>query len=490
ILFLFILFCFFKTVIHAQYFHKITSSPLSSTAGDSRSVNWVDINNDNYIDCFISNGLRGGQNNMLYLNDRHGNFIRVTTDTITHDGKPSDGASFADVDNDGDLDVFIVNWYNQNNLFYFNDGHGNFKQVTDESFVNNKGYSETAAFGDYNKDGFVDLYVTNSEGYKYNFLYINDKKGSFTRIMEGDAVTDTCYSRCATWCDIDNDNDPDLFVTNENKQAENLYRNDGGNLVKITTGPLLNDGGNTTSASWSDMDNDGDMDVFLTNDGGFNSLFKNDGHFNFTKIVSDTVASTPAHSFSCAWSDVDNDGDEDLFVTNSFNGKKRMLNYFYLNNGDGTFIRNTSDIIATDTAWSYGCAFGDYDNDGFQDLVVATCRFDKTDDVDLLYHNNGNDNHWISLKLIGTKSNRAAIGARVYVKAKINGKDVEQMREISAQNGYCSQNDLRVHVGLNKAALIDEIKIIWPLGLTQTFKKIKTDQFLMITEGKDLVPNN
>lgn len=473
--------------LHAQYFTKKTSSPISSTPGDSRSVNWVDVNNDSYIDCFISNGPRGGQNNSLYLNDRKGNFTAVTTDSIVLDHKPSDGATFSDVDNDGDIDAFVVNWYNVNNLFYLNDGKGNFKRITEGALVNDKGYSETAAFGDYDKDGFVDLYVTNSEGYKYNFLYKNNKNATFIRIKEGSAATDTSYSRCANWVDMDNDGDLDLFVTNENKQAENLYRNDGkGKFTKLTDGPLLNDGGNTTSASWADMDNDGDLDVFLTNDGGFNSLFKNDGQFHFTKVTMDTIAQTPAHSFSSAWSDVDNDGDEDLFVTNSFSGKKRLVNYFYLNDGNGHFTRNSSDVIATDTAWSYGCAFGDYDNDGFQDLAVATCRFNKTDDADFLYHNNGNKNHWITIQLTGTKSNRSAIGAKIFIKATINGKVITQMREVSAQNGYCSQNDLRVHVGLNTTTLIDEIRIEWPLGLKQTFRNIKADQFLSVVEGKGL----
>lgn len=476
-----------SSAIEAQYFTKVKDSPLSSSPGDSRSVNWVDVNNDGFIDCFISNGPRGGQNNSLFLNTGKGNFTQVSNDSIVLDGKPSDGATFADIDNDGDLDAFIVNWYNVNNLLYRNDGKGNFKHITTGDVVNDRGYSETAAFGDYDKDGYVDLYVTNSEGRKNNFLYHNNKKASFTKIDHGAMVSDTNFSRSVNWVDIDNDQDLDLFVTNENKQNEDVYRNDGkGNFTKLTDGVLLNDAGNTTSASWADADNDGDLDVFLTNDAGTNSFFKNNGNFNFTKNTTDIVGRMFSHSFSSAWSDVDNDGDEDLFVTNSFSGKTRLLNYFYLNDGNGNFTRNTTDVIAKDTAWSYGCAFGDYDNDGFQDLAVATCRFDKTDDVDLLYHNKGNGNHWISLKLTGTKSNRSAIGARVYVKATINGKSVSQMREVSAQSGYCSENDLRVHVGLNTAKVVDELKIVWPLGLTQTFTHVKADQFLEVTEGQKM----
>ncbi|HET6228160.1 MAG TPA: CRTAC1 family protein [Bacteroidia bacterium] len=471
---------------YAQYFTKVENSPLSSTPGDSRSVNWVDVNNDGFIDCFISNGPRGGQNNSLFINNGNGNFTPLENDSIVLDHNPSDGATFADVDNDGDLDGFVVNWYNVNNLFYVNDGKGRFQKINDGDFVNDSGYSETAAFADYDNDGFVDLYVTNSEGRKNNFLYQNRKNATFYKLSEAIPTLDTNYSRCANWCDIDNDGDVDLFVTNENKQNENLYRNDGnGNFTKLTTGALLNDAGNTTSASWADIDNDGDLDVFLTNDGGYNSLFKNEGAFTFTKILKDTVATTPAHSFSSAWGDIDNDGDVDLVVTNSFSGKTRLVNYLYVNDGKGNFTRNSEDVVATDSSWSYGCAFGDYDNDGFQDLAIATCRVGKTDDVDLLYHNNGNENNWISIKLRGTKSNRAAIGAKVYVKATIKGKSAWQMREISAQNGYCSQNDLRVHVGLEQAKVIEVIKVVWPSGIVQTWINQSVNELMELVEAEN-----
>ena len=111
------------------------------------------------------------KNNNLFFNQNKGRFSAVTADSIVLDHCPSDGATFADTDNDGDMDAFVVNWYNVNNLFYRNDGVGNFQRITTGDFVNDKGYSETAAFGDYDQDGYVDLYVTNSEGRKNNFLY-------------------------------------------------------------------------------------------------------------------------------------------------------------------------------------------------------------------------------------------------------------------------------------------------------------------------------
>src|SRR6218665_196408 len=250
-----------------QSFTKVTSGPLVNTAGDSRSVNWVDVNNDGYPDCMITNGLNGGQNNMLYINDGAGGFTAVSADSIVLDGKPSDDATWADTDNDGDEDCFVVNWYGVDNLFYTNDGAGNFTRINSGIHVNDNGYSETAAWGDYDNDGLVDLYVTNSAPPLQNCLYKNMGNNSFSKIMAGPMVTDAYFSRSVNWTDMDQDGDLDLFITNENGQSENIYKNNGsGNFTAITTGPLVNQGAHTMSGSWGDYDNDGDLDVFLAND--------------------------------------------------------------------------------------------------------------------------------------------------------------------------------------------------------------------------------
>lgn len=476
------LFC--PGVYYSQTFTKVTTGPLVTHTGDSRSVNWVDVNNDGLMDCMITNGPSGGQNNSLYLNNGSGNFTQVAGDSIVQDNKPSDGATWADTDNDGDMDCFVVNWYNVNNLFYTNNGAGNFTKINSGPHVNDLGYSETAAWGDYNNDGLVDLYVTNSAGIKRNFLYTNLGANTFTKVTTGTPVTDAFASRCVNWTDIDLDGDVDLFVTNEGNQKENIYRNNGaGVFTKLTAGPLLNNAGNTNSGSWADFDNDGDLDVFLSNDQGNNALFRNDGNFNFTPMLTDTIAKDYANSFSSSWADVDNDGDLDLFVTNSFAPSGKLPNFFYMNNGNSTFSRVSNSGLTADSAWSYGCAFGDYDNDGFEDLAVATCRYNGVDEPDFLYHNNGNANHWITMNLTGTISNRSAIGAKVRLKATINGSPVWQLRELSAQSAYCSQNDRRAHFGLGDASVIDSIKIEWPSGIVQYSTAISADQFISIIES-------
>ncbi len=466
-----------------QTFTKVTDSPLSTHPGDSRSVNWVDVSNDGYIDCFISNGPSSGQNNSLFLNNSNGGFTLVENDPIVTDNKPSDGASFADIDNDGDLDAFVVNWYNRHNMAYLNNGMGQFTQVTDGLWVTNSGYSETAAFGDYDNDGFVDLYVTNSEGIRRNFLYRNRGENNFENVEEGSLVTDQSASRNVSWSDIDGDGDLDLFVTNELGQKDALYKNNAGtSFEKITDVEITSEGFSTMSSSWADIDNDGDLDLFLATNQTKNQLYRNDGDFVFTKLSNSAVSASNTNSFSSAWSDIDNDGDLDLFVTNAFASGTRLKNNLYLNDGHGEFTAVDEGVVVTDAGWSYGCAFGDYDNDGFQDLAVATTRFDGKDEVDYLYHNDGNDNHWIMLSLVGTVSNRSAIGAKVRVKSFINGAPIWQMREISSQSAYCSQNDMRAHFGLGDAEVVDSVMIEWPSGIVQYVTDISINQILSIEE--------
>ena len=481
------------STIFAQTFTKITSGPFVTTIGDSRSVNWVDVNGDGFIDCMITNGPTGGQDNFLYINNGIGGFTAQTNDTIVKDNKPSDGATWADSDNDGDLDCYVVNWYNTKNLFYNNNGVGAFTQ-TQNTVETSGGYCETASWGDYDNDGLLDLYVARSGGTlatNKNLLFHNEGGNAFTKVLTGTPVTDAFISRSVNWTDIDSDGDLDLFVTNEKDQNENLYRNDGaGVFTKLTIGPLLNDGGKTMSSSWGDYDNDGDLDVFLANDQGNDGLFRNEGHFNFTKITSDTISNCGGNSFSSAWSDIDNDGDLDLFVTNSFGTTTLWPNFLFLNNGNGSFTRVGNTAPATDLDWSYGCAFGDYDNDGFEDLAVATCRYNSVDRPDLLYHNDGNSNNWITIKLVGTTTNKSAIGTKIRVKAIINGNPVWQMRELSAQTSYCGQNDLRPHFGLGNATNIDSIKVEWLNGNVEYYTNITTNRFITIVQGKGITGIN
>lgn len=466
--------------VSGSIFSKVLNSPVTQTPGDSRSVNWIDYDNDQDLDLFISNGPQGGAPNFLYRNDGAAGFTAVTNQSIVTDSAPSDGATWADYDNDGDIDCFVVNWYGVNNQFYQNNGDGTFEKITTGAFVNDGGFSETASWGDYDQDGFVDLYVSNSAGNKRNFLYHNNGDGSFTKIINGAAVTDAATSRSVNWTDYDLDGDVDLFVSNENNEQENLYRNDAGVLTKITGGPLLTAGGKTMSSSWADYDNDGDFDVFLANDQGNGALFRNDNG-TFVRITTGPVVTSGGNSFGCQWADIDLDGDQDLFVTNAF-GSGLLKNFLFMNQGDGTFIRDTAEVVSQDEGWSYGCAFGDYDRDGDLDLAVANCY--NATQPDYLYQNHSNESgrHWLVVQCTGVGSNRSAIGAKVWAYSQLNGQPFTQLREISAQSGYCGQNQLAAHFGLGAAQVLDSVAVQWPSGQRQVLHNQAVDQYLQVTE--------
>ncbi len=493
------LFFIFLTINQLQaqpLFSKIQTGQVVSTPSDSRSVNWIDVNGDGFDDLFISNGPKTGQNNLLYLNNGDGTFSPVTDDPIVKDNSPSDGATFADADNDGDADAYVVTWYGKINYTYANQGDGSFLQLAPGVSGNASTYSETAAWGDYDNDGLLDLYVTNSEGAKRNLLYRNLGNNQFEKINTGTPVTETDLSRCATWVDYDNDGDADLFVTNEDNQANDLYRNEGGGqFTKITADPLVTGGLSSMSASWGDIDNDGDLDVFIANSGFYaeqtNQLYRNNGDGTFTQITPDAFTSAPGCSYGSAFGDIDNDGDIDLAVANGFcNGAIR--NFLFFNDGQGHFSPAPDSIADLSTPSSYGIAFADYDLDGFLDLAIATCK--NTDQSampnNLLYHNNqspaqggSNPFHWLRVRLEGQVSNRSGIGAKVRIKTSQNGESRWQMREISAQTGYCGQNSLVAHFGLGQADLVDSIVVEWPSGIRQIQTGIAADQLVYLLES-------
>jgi enediyne biosynthesis protein E4 len=471
------------SIAFAQQFEKISEGDHVAEGGDSRSVNWIDYDNDGDLDLFVSNGKQGGENNFFYKNNGDGTFTKITGIAITSDASSSDGSTWGDFDNDGHADLFVTNWYNQNNLLYKNNGDDTFTFLNTSPASTQQGYSESASWGDYNNDGFIDLYVTNSFGQRNNFLYKNIN-GVLAPVTGGAAVTHSNFSRNVDWIDINGDNLLDIFVTNEENQNENVYINNGtDNFENQTIPSLLNFGGNSTSSSWGDIDNDGDFDLFVANyGGGVNFLFINNGDGTFTKVTSGDVVTDPANSFGSAFADVDNDGDLDLFVTNAFAGTQKLVNYFYLNDGFGNFTRS-DDIFAADSGWSYGCAFGDYNNDGWLDLFTANCF--GTVQNNSLYKNTGGSHNFLILNVEGVFSNRSAIGAIIKAKANINGSPMWQMRRVAGQSGYCGQN-LQIHFGLAGASQIDSLMIQWPSGIEQVLENIPANQFLKIIEDTTL----
>jgi len=485
---------------YSQEFEATNFPDISSTPSASRSVNFVDINGDGWDDIFVTNGLATGQNNMLYMNDTNGGFITITSDIIVNDNERSDGASFADVDNDGDLDAIMVTFgaggVGRLNYFYRNNGDGSFTHEPNIAMGTVLTYSETATWVDVNNDQFLDLYVTNSVGNLANLYYENQGDGSFLNITNLPITNESKPSRSVDWIDYDADGDFDLFVTNETSSSSNsLFRNDGpNNFTQITDIAIVQDYKVSAGSSWGDIDNDGDFDLFVANWNGFsNQLFINDGGI-FTEDNTSIIADPTTFSFGSTFGDIDNDGDLDLFVCNAYEAGQ-TLNYVYINDGAGNFTQDTSSALANQIGYTFGAAFGDYDNDGWLDIFLANTL--NENQTNSLYHNIGTGNNWIKIKSQGTESNSSAVGAIVKVKANINGVDVWQQRKISANSGYCSQNSFTNHFGLGDAVTIEEIEVSWPSGLIENFNNIEINNSYKIIEGagiflgfEDLINNN
>jgi hypothetical protein len=405
-------------------------------------------------------------------------FSRITTGAIVNDSGLSNGCCWGDYNNDGYLDLFVANGWpgDANNFLYSNNGDGTFTKITDGPVVTDMTNSIAGTWGDYNNDGFLDLFVANYK--QNNMLYTNNGNGSFTKITTGSIVVDGGASFCCSWGDYDNDGNLDLIVGNRKAENNFLYRNNGdGTFTRITTGAIVNDAGETFGVVWGDYNYDGDLDLFVANAfGGNNLLYTNNGDGTFTKVMSGSVVSDGGNSYGGSWGDYDNDGDLDLFVANA-GGED---NFLYANNGEGTFTKITAGVIVGDGGYSFGSNWGDYDNDGDLDLFIVNWA----DENNFLYSNDGNSNHWINIECLGTVSNTSAIGAKIRLKAVIDGDIVWQLREISGQTGGANggQNSLNAEFGLGDAVVIDEIRVEWPSGINQTLYDKDVDQFLTIVE--------
>jgi len=467
--------------ITADLFFGMTEGDPVEDEGTSQGVSWADYDDDGLTDLMVSNLIYpGGQDNWLYHNEGDGTFAKVVSGAIVGDGGLSRTSTWGDYDNDGDPDCFVANWPDQVNFLYNNNGDGTFARVAGTPPATEVRGSPAASWVDYDNDGHLDLFVAN---YGTNSLFRNDG-GSFSQTATGPIVTDVSDSYGAAWADIDGDGDMDVFVPTPAEGIPDkdnfLYRNNGdGSFFKETGDITVNDGGLSFGGSWGDYDNDGDQDLFVSNvSGEDNFLYQNDGIGGFSKVTAGPVVTSGGYSFGSCWGDYDNDGYLDLFVANYDSPSTEGEDFLYRNDGGGSFTLITDAEPTLELEGSYGAAWADYDRDGDLDLAVA-----KTEGyTNALFRNTGNRNHWLALTLQGGQSNRSGIGAVVRARAIIDGNVVRQMRQVTAQTGYCGQNDLAVHFGLGDAAVADTVRIEWPSGTVQILTEVAADQYMTVVE--------
>lgn len=448
-----------------NYLSRTTDIPRFMNRADAAGVDGSgygvacgDYDRDGDPDLFVT---RWEAPNALYRNRGDGTFVDVAPSLGLNHADKGRGAAFGDYDHDGDLDLYVVN--DGSDLLYQNQGDGTFMDVTTRMGLGDPANGRSVAFADYDHDGDLDLYVTNMDG--PNRLYENMGDRFLDRASWA-GVADSSASRGVLFFDYDNDGDMDIYVANNGPNR--LYRNNGdGSFSDVAEAAGVADPRKGIGVDVGDYDNDGDIDIYVANDGP-NGLFQNNGDGSFVDRSEEAGVDHPQISATAAFFDYDNDGDLDLYLVN-YQG----ANVLYRNDGRGSFTDGTYAAHVGDTQTGFGLGILDYDRDGYLDLYVANTKHN------VLYHNNGSGYHALAVALQGRLSPRDGIGARVRVVAGA----LSQIREVRAGSGYFSQHSLPVEFGLGPHAVADSVLITWPSGIVDLLRHVRADTPLVVVEG-------
>jgi hypothetical protein len=535
----------------------------------------ADYDNDGFYDLFIPDGVES----RLFRNNHDGTFTDVTAKAGLSGLDGVSVALFADYDNDGFKDLFVSRTFKHNQLFH-NNGDGTFTDVTAKSAIGADSCTTVASWGDYDNDGYLDLYVGRyldprlaipttfyARNGLPNQLYHNNGDGTFTNVTERAGVGEKGLCLGTVWGDYDADGYPDLYVVNDFGRKTLYHNNRDGTFTDVTvkSGTLAYGAG--MSASFGDYDNDGKLDIYVANirsedawyaewptvgrymtnswkqgvwktdmplyfevfkQSGFNfvqvfqdmasgnNLLRNRGDGRFEDVTWKAGANPLGWFWGSVFADFDNDGWQDIYAADGwvYNDRGTEIELDFLNNvvsrqdmyktgilfdpahfghtswhgwernrhlrnnGDGTFTeigRAAGDDLIMN---SRGVAVADFWNRGVLDIAVSA----STDRHALLKNEVESGHHWLAVEAEGTQSNRDGVGARItiHIGSKL------QTREVTDGDGYGSQNSLREYFGLNKDTLVDELTVRWPRsGIVQTFKNVAVDRIVQVTEGKD-----
>ena len=497
---------------------------------------FFDYDNDGWMDIFILGGRKldgcvPGSSNRLYHNNHDGTFTDVTEKAGLIDCGWGCGVCVGDYNNDGLEDLFLT-YYGQNKL-YRNNGDGTFSDVTKEAglLYPTTRFGSGCTFVDYNRDGLLDLFVSNyveidlatapkpslnvpncnyegvptlcgptGLGAPQHFLYRNNGDGTFTDVSKesGVAAMRGSYGFTAVAFDADEDGWQDIFVACDATPSLMLMNNHDGTFREegLLRGVALGPGGDLLGGMGvgaGDYNLDGHIDVAKTHfQNQATGLYRNNGKAEFDDVTgpSGLGAERRFISWGTAIVDLDNDGYPDIpIITGTVYPELEKLyakypartpRLIFRNNGNGTFTELGDETGPGISAkhLSRGAAFGDFDNDGDVDIVIMN----RNEPPSLLRNDAPPGNHWIKVRLEGTKSNRSALGSRVL----IHYGDKVQAQCLTSQSSFLSSNDPRLHFGLGKSATVD-VEVHWPTGASETFKNVTADQLVTIREGHGIV---
>jgi len=424
--------------------------------GELGGLNLVetDYNNDGCPDVLV---LRGAweklpQRKSLLRNNCDGTFTDVTEAAgLAKPATNSQSAVWADINNDGLLDLFVVNERGPNQLF-LNKGDGTFEDISRSAGIDRSEFSKGVTAADYDGDGYVDFYVSTIGNDPGNLLYRNNHDGSFTEVAAEAGVQGPGQSFATWFFDYDNDGLPDLFVVGFSRSVEETLRTYMG----------------------------------LPHNEGTLKLYKNLGNGAFRDVTSETGLDKVFMPMGANFGDIDNDGYQDIYLNTGSPSYGSLVPNVMLRSKEGkSFVDVTASSGTGELHKGHGVAFADLDNDGDEDILAAIGGMTPGDSHAFrLFENPGNGNDWIVLRLVGVRCNRAAIGARIKVTVKDRGQETRAIyRTVGSQSSF-GGSPLRQHIGLGKSAKILKIEVWWPgTPAPQTFSNVGTRQFIEIEEG-------
>lgn len=470
----------------AELFVAVPHHATTVDGGLSRGVAFGDADGDGDPDLLVANTINYPE--FLYRNDGD-RFVQVMETTPSLAGGFTEGVNWVDFDNDGDLDIFATRT-NGPNALYRNDGDWSFVEHDGGDLSSDLSTSSMACWADVDNDGWLDVFVVNRGG-ENDALYRNLDGRSFERLDSSVVGRSGGDGRSCVFADLDNDRDPDLYVGNfidtstvpATRQRNYLYFNQGAfEFTEHLAGHVVESQARTYGLSAADADNDGDLDLLVTNIGmgERNHLYLNDGSGALRLHEGGLATPSDTPSKGHTWGDFDLDGDLDIAIANGTEGTEHVENELFLNDGNATFVPVENEEFVSRKNISAGIASADIDADGDLDLYVANWGDGDQDNV---MYRNQSQGTWLKIGLEGTVSNRMGVGSRVAITTRHDGRTHRQFRWLDSTTGYASQNDSVLHFGLGSAEVIQELSIEWPSGRRDTFSNLDANRNLRIVEG-------
>lgn len=473
---IFSIFCLFNLSSNAQIFTSMQNSDCTTNAATSIPASFNDFNNDSLPDLLV--GKNASNDDMFYLNIS--SVLKIpTSNPFKRIGDNLLAITAADFDNDGYNDAFMA--FRDSQSLLLNGGPNGLTLIQNNPLTTTIATAESACWVDYDNDGLADLFLTVGKN-KDNILYKNIGNRNFIAIDTTYLTSKNLgYATNAAWCDFDDDGFQDVFIANQTANCRFFINNRNGNFSQLTTTPF-DSIPIANSANWADYDNDGDMDLFVL--GSINSnpakiiVYENLGNRNFRINNNTGLSDSAIVSTGSSWGDYDNDGYMDLLIAQRslYLPDNRII--FFKNNGNKTFSK-ISDSLTENIVEARAIANADMDNDGDLDVFVAN----ENNRLDMLFQNNTTNQNWLKIRLSGIVSNKSAIGAKVRVFCALNGKNQILTRTVAGQTGWYSQNDLTVHFGLGNNSCVDSVIIYWPSGKQCVYKNLPVNRFYFIKEN-------